>query len=355
MGRIILDCDLMRFPNSGLYHYCLNLGIEVNRLLDSQGKKRIKYYVPPAEANSFHDRANTIVEKPYHKFFKPFLLDCSLWHAPFQLGRIVPYNNRNIKVLFTIHDLNFLHENVSREEHDRTMAHVQKQIDRADAIVCISEFTKSDVLKHCNVGTKPVYVIHNGTHSVGEPKLDANSYRPGRPFLFGMGYVNKKKNFRVLVPLLASNPGLELVVAGKIDNEEYVEGMLKDAAELGVSDRLKILGPVSENEKAWYLKNCHAFMHPSIAEGFGAPVVEAMQFGRPLFLSSLTSLPEIGGDASFFFKNFDPAHMQQVFEQGMSTYETQNLSTRIIERSRLFDWKKNAAQYLEVYQSLIKN
>jgi glycosyltransferase involved in cell wall biosynthesis len=279
MGRIILDCDLMRFPNSGLYHYCLNLGREVNNLLDQKGKRRIKFYVPPAEASTFNDPANTIIEKPLHKFFRPFLWDCRVWHAPFQLGRIVPERKKNIKVLFTIHDLNFFHEGVSDEERIKTHAHIQKQIDRSDAIVCISEFTKSDVIKNCEVGNKPLYVIHNGTHSVGKPQLDGNSYKPERKFLFGMGYVNKKKNYHVLVPLLKYNPELELVIAGKLDNEEYVTNMQKLAGEFGVSDRLRILGPVSEDEKAWYFKNCLAFMHPSIAEGFGAPVVESMQFG----------------------------------------------------------------------------
>jgi glycosyltransferase involved in cell wall biosynthesis len=353
MGRIILDCDLMRFPNSGLYHYCLNLGMEVNNLLDQREKKRMKFYVPPAEVKSFNDPANTIVEKPLHKFFRPFLWDCRVWHAPFQLGRIVPYKNKSIKVLFTIHDLNFLHEGVSEDEREKTQAHIQKQIDRANAIVCISEFTKSDVLKHCDVGNKPVHVIHNGTHSVGKPQLDSNSYKPERKFLFGMGYVNKKKNYHVLVPLLKYNPELELVIAGKLDNDEYINNMKKLAGELGVSERLRILGPVSEDEKAWYFKNCLAFMHPSLAEGFGAPVVEAMQFGRPLFLSSLTSLPEIGGNAAFFFKNFEPEHMQHIFANGMSQYEEQRMAEKVIERGKFFDWKKSAAKYVEVYQSLM--
>ena len=94
-------------------------------------------------------------------------------------------------------------------------------------------------------------------------------------------------------------------------------------------------------------------MHPSLAEGFGAPVVESMQFGRPLFLSSLTSLPEIGGEAAFFFKNFEPEHMQHIFAQGMAQYEEQRMAEKIIQRGKQFDWKVSAEKYLEVYQSLM--
>jgi glycosyltransferase involved in cell wall biosynthesis len=350
MGKIILDCDLMRFPNSGLYHYCLNIGHFVNQLLDEQGRDHMKFYVPPAEAGTF-SKKDTIVEGPNHKFFKPFLWDCKVWHAPFQLGRILP-KNKNIKLLLTIHDLNFLHEGKSLKEQKDTQAHVQSLINRADAIVCISEFSKSDVLKHCEVNNKPIYVIHNGTHKVGDAALQKTSYQPNKPFLFGMGYVNQKKNYGVLLPLLEQNKDLELLVAGRLDEPDYIANMQKQAEEKGVADRLKILGPVSEGEKAWYLKHCTAFVHPSLAEGFGAPVVEAMLFGKPLFLSNLTSLPEIGGEAAFYFQNFEPEHMQQVFKQGLQHYQQNGMAEKIMARGNEFNWNEKAAEYLKVYQSL---
>ena len=352
MGRIILDCDLMRFPNSGLYHYCLNIGHYVNQLLEELGKEHMKFYVPQAEAHTFAKK-DTIVEKPNHKIIKPFLWDCKVWHAPFQLGRILPKKNKSIKVLLTIHDLNFLHEGKSLEEQKNTQAHVQSLINRADAIVCISEFSKSDVMQHCTVGDKPIYAIHNGTHKVGEAKLQAESYKPVKPFLFGMGYVNQKKNYGVLLPLLEQNTELELIVAGRLDDPEYIKNMKQEAEVKGIADRLHILGPVSEGEKAWYLKHCTAFVHPSLAEGFGAPVVEAMLFGKPLFLSNLTSLPEIGGEAAFYFHNFEPEHMQQVFKEGLSKYGQNGMVEKIIARGQQFNWGEKAVEYLEVYQSLM--
>lgn len=355
MKNIILDCDLMRHPNSGLYHYCLNIGLRVNQQLRNSGNSPMKMYVPPAEKNSFGNTPYIIIEKKWHRLLKPFLLNCRVWHAPFQLGRIIP-NKRihpKIKVLLTIHDLNVLHEGKPAREQLKSVAHTQSLIRRSDAIVCISEFTKSDVLKHCDTGNKPIYVIHNGIHRVNAPGAVPAFIKLKKSFLFGMGYINRKKNYHVLLPLLQQNPELEMVIAGKLDEPDYVDAIKKQAIELGVEDRLHLTGPVSEEDKAWYLSNCYAFVHPSLAEGFGAPVVEAMLFGKPLFLSDKTSLPEVGGDAAFYFSSFDPEVMQVVFKEGMQQFSRQNMSALVTQRGQLFDWEQSAAKYLNVYQSLL--
>jgi glycosyltransferase involved in cell wall biosynthesis len=289
MFKIILDCDLMRYKDSGLYHYCLNLGTYVKRALDREQEGRISFYVPSAEKKSFGPDAGCIIEKKWHqKFVKPFLWDCDIWHAPFQSGRIVPKNNKQTKILLTIHDLNCLHEDKPDKERVESLQKTQSLINRSDAIVCISNHCKNDVITYLDVKDKPVHVIHNGTHNVTVPPLKPAGYKPSKPFIFTMGYVNRKKNFHTLVPLL-KNSEFDLIIAGKMDEADYINRMRMQARKLGVSERLHILGPVSEEDKAWYLNHCLAFMLPSLAEGFGAPVVEAMKFGKPLFLSNLTA------------------------------------------------------------------
>ncbi len=353
MFKIILDCDLMRYRDSGLYHYCLNLGTYVQRTLEKEQGGRISFYVPSSEKGSFGQDAACITEKKWHpKFVKPFLWDCDIWHAPFQSGRVFPAGNKRIKVLLTIHDLNCLHEGKSKKEQEDSLRKTQKLIDSSHAIVCISHHCKKDVLENLDVKNKPVYVIHNGTHQIHIPPEKPMHYLPGRPFLFTMGYVNRKKNFHTLLPLL-QDERLELIVAGKFDDPEYVQMMKHLAEKAGVADRLHLLGPVSESDKAWYLKNCTAFLLPSLAEGFGAPVVEAMAFGKPLFLSGLTSLPEIGRDVAFYFDDFDGEKMLQVFKEGMVNYRKNGLSGRIISRGNDFNWEEKAKEYLKVYRSLL--
>ena len=353
MYKLILDCDLMRYRDSGLYHYCLNLGTYVKRELDKQQGGRISFYIPAAEKRSFGEDANCIVEKKWHqKYFKPFLWDCDIWHAPFQSGRVVTAGNKRIKTILTIHDLNCLHEGKSLKEQKESLKRTQKLIDNSHALVCISHHCKKDVLENLSVKDKPVFVIHNGTHHVIVPAPKPDGYLPARPFLFTMGYVNQKKNFHTLVPLL-QNQDIELVIAGKLDEPDYVQKIRKLAAQLDVTDRLHILGPVSENDKAWYLKNCTAFMMPSLAEGFGAPVVEAMAFGKPLFLAERTSLPEIGADVAFYFSNFEEAAMRQIFNDGMLCYSKNGLLEKIIARGKDFDWEEKAKEYLKVYSSVL--
>jgi glycosyltransferase involved in cell wall biosynthesis len=352
MNRIILDCDLMKFPNTGLFHYCLNLGNYVNELLTADGEELMKFYVPPGQVHCFKDQGLVIKENKSHKFIRPFMWGCKLWHAPFQSGRIFPFNNPSVRVLLTIHDLNAMHEDLPKAEQERSVAHTQKLINHSNALVCISEFCKADVLKYCDVGNKPVYVIHNGTHAVGFPCLEPGSYKPGRPFLLAMGDVNRKKNFHTLMPMMAANH-FELIIAGRLAEGDYIQNILDEAEMLGIKDRVHILGPVTEGEKAWYLENCMAYIHPSLAEGFGAPVVEAMSFGKPLFLSHLTSLPEIGGDVAFYFKSFDPEHMAEVLYEGLQYFQKNGLSQKIKERSTHFNWREKAKQYRDVYHSLL--
>jgi len=353
MSKIILDCDLMRYKDSGLYHYCLNLGTYVNRMLGNGSKDTISFYVPPAEAASFGPDACCFKERKWHhKLFKPFLWDCDIWHAPFQSGRIVPKSQRGIKILLTIHDLNCLHEGKSKKEQTHSLQKTQRLIDQADALVCISHHCKKDVLEHMDVGNKPVHVIHNGTHHVQPPPVRPSGYMPTRPFLFTMGYVNRKKNVHTLISLL-KDESVELVIAGKLDEPDYIQLMKQQARQAGVIDRLHILGPVSEADKAWYLQNCMACFLPSLAEGFGAPVVEAMAFGKPLFLSNRTSLPEIGTDVAFYFNAFEPEHMLDVYRNGMKEYQKNGLAERIKNRGNDFSWNEKARDYIKVYRSLM--
>ncbi|CAN5581273.1 glycosyltransferase family 1 protein [soil metagenome] len=355
MSRIILDCDLMKFPHSGLYYYCQNLGEHINQVLAEENEPFMQMFLPPRKKLILRPEPYHLVERKWHKFFQPFLLDCRVWHAPFQSGRIFPNRKRfpNLKIVLTIHDLNVLHEGKPEPVQQKSMAHTQSLIDQSDAIVCISEFTKQDVLANCYVGEKPVHVIHNGVNKLPEVTADVVGYKPAREFLLGIGYLNKKKNFHVLLPLLESNPDLEMIIIGHHDDPQYVDQMKRLAHESGVEKRLHLPGTVSEADKIWYLRHCTAFLHPSLAEGFGLPVVEAMQFGKPVFLSRFTSLPEIGGDAAFYFPDFDANVVQDVYRQGMQEYETSNLSESIVKHAAQFDWAKSARQYMAVYQSLI--
>jgi glycosyltransferase involved in cell wall biosynthesis len=351
MHRILFDCERMKYPDTGLYHYCLNLG----RYLEHHarlGSEEICFYAPPGEQPGQSERSQHLRQHPLHKFRMPQLQHAAIWHATYQNTHYMPFRDRRVKVVLSIHDLNFLYDDRKADwKKQKYLRHVQRLVDRADAIVCVSEFSRTDVARHLHTGKKTVAVIHNGTNLLDAPELGPRSYRPMKPFLFSIGVIHPKKNFHVLLPLLQRNT-LELLIAGRPDDRDYLTQIRKQASRLGVSDQLHVLGTVSEKEKSWYFNHCEAFAFPSLSEGFGLPVVEAMSCGKPLFLSERNALPEIGGEVSFYFRNFEPEHMQQVFATGMSQFTDLSFRQRIRERSLSFNWHRAAKRYWDVYRSL---
>ena len=351
MTNIVFDCERMKYQDTGIYHYCMNLGRQLRLELDPLSEQ-LTFYRPGNAAGIFKAENPPIIQHSLHKFIMPFTGSYDIWHATYQNTNYLPLRNRNIKVLLTIHDLNFIYdEKKSAVKKQKYLRHMQHNIDRSDAIICISDFCKADVLKYCNTDNKTVQVIYNGTNTLENATLSPLSYKPSRRFVFSIGVLTGKKNFHALLPLL-QNTDMELLIAGRCDDPRYLSYLLDTARELGVEKKLKILGTISETEKSWYFKNCYAFASASTAEGFCMPVTEAMSVGKPLFLSNQTALPEIGGKVAFYFSDFDSYHMQNIFLKGMQEYKKMNMQHAIKERGSSFCWQKAALQYLDLYRSL---
>jgi glycosyltransferase involved in cell wall biosynthesis len=143
----------------------------------------------------------------------------------------------------------------------------------------------------------------------------------------------------------------ELIIGG-LNNHSYAKQVIAAAETYGVGNRVKLTGPITEEEKYWYYKNCDAFLFPSYAEGFGLPVIEAMHYGKPVFISTKTCLPEIGGNAAYYFHSFESQPMRKAFAGGMQHYQRTQPQQLIKERAAFFSWKKAAQQYIDVYKQL---
>ena len=351
MKNILFDCERMKYRNTGLYHYCLNLGSQLQKLADPLSEQ-LTFYRPENAQGLFKEPNRPVIQNSLHKFYMPDTGSYDIWHATYQNTAYLPKRNKRIKVVLTIHDLNFIYDDKkSAAKKQRYLRHLQGNVDRSDAIVCISDFCKADVLHYCDTGNKPIHVIHNGTNTLIQPTLTPRSYKPSKRFLFSIGVLTRKKNFHALLSLL-QNDDMELLIAGRCDDPGYLNYLLDTASYLGVEKNLHVLGAISETEKSWYFENCYAFASPSVAEGFCMPVTEAMSVGKPLFLSSRTALPEIGGKVAFYFSDFDSNNMQNVFLKGMHQYKEMNMEHAIKERGTSFCWDKAARQYLDVYRSL---
>ncbi|MDJ1499137.1 glycosyltransferase family 1 protein [Cytophagaceae bacterium BD1B2-1] len=239
---------------------------------------------------------------------------------------------------------------LSASKKKEELRKLQVKIDQASYLTVISEFTLKEVKTHLTIGNIPVQVIHNGCNFSSQTVITIPSYIPPANFLFTIGTVVPKKNFHVLPAILTKN-NLFLVIAGVNHDIDYKRKIEAEAKKWKVQDRVIFTGSISEEEKSWYYKHCTAFVFPSLAEGFGLPVIEAMYFGKPVFLSSLASLPEIGGNVANYFLNFDPQHMQEVLEKGLHENKSTTRSVEICQRACSFSWEKAAQKYRNIYQT----
>lgn len=345
-SELIIDCDKMKARNTGLHYYCLHLVNALSRKAKEEDEA-VTVFAPKRVDTYFANDVVKMHKQPWNKYWLYIPSRYKVWHQTFQLGKYFPASRQ--KVVLTIHDLNFLYENDSKR--DQKMKRIQQNMDRADSITAISEFTKHDVLTHLNTRGKTVEVIYNGGEQYQGNLVRPESRQTERPFLFSLGTVLEKKNFHVLPCLLKGND-FDLIIAG--NPSAYSLRVLKEAKRWGVEDRVFLVGAVSEEEKQWYLKHCTAFLFPSIAEGFGLPVVEAMYYGKPIFLSDHTSLPEIGGEvATYFNDRFDPEGMQSEFARGLSLYGNEITADMIRANALKFSWDNTASQYWNLYKSLL--
>lgn len=352
--KALIDCERMKYPFTGLYEYCSQLSKALLRN-KQEDDVNLSFYVPEKDLG-FLGEQEYIVQRSRHKIINPHVSKFDLWHGTFQ-GTMYYPTQKKIKKLLTIHDLNFLYENKkSAAKQRKYMRQLQEKINRSDQLTVISNFTLQCIEDNLDVKNVPVKVIYNGCNIdfEKEPLAKPSFIIDDTPFLFTVATIAAKKNFHVLPALLKGN-NYKLVIAGITQEQDYLEKIIAEAKKYKVEDRLIFPGPVTQGEKWWLLTNTTAFLFPSIAEGFGMPAVEAMNFGIPIFLSTHTCMPEIGGDAAYYFKTFDPDDMQQTFKDSLKHYAANPGHAQYIkQRAKMFDWNETAKAYLGLYRKLLK-
>ncbi len=275
-----------------------------------------------------------------------------LWHSVNQNTKVEPA--RVSKYLLTVHDVNFAEETGDKSAELRRL--FKDKLARATAITYISEFAKLQAHSHFDIPDVPQYVIYNGNPI--STLRDVSSYRPtvpvDRPFLYSIGDFLERKNFLSLVKMMPLLPDFNLVISGNHD-KPYGRQIQQFITDNGLQDRVFLTGKVDDTAKQYFYANCRAFVFPSIREGFGLPPIEAMAFGKPVFLSDKTSLPEIGGDHAYYWTHFDPEYMSTEIASGLAHFQANKhqMETHMKNRAASFDWKVAAQQYLDVYRDLL--
>jgi glycosyltransferase involved in cell wall biosynthesis len=270
-----------------------------------------------------------------------------IWHIVHQLNTCRPAP-RSKAVIATVHDLNFLHD-PSVTEVDSRLRKVSGVVSRADAAACISNFTKHDVARRLSAHP-PLNVIYNGVDDLTQLQETATESLIDQSFFFHLSRMSPNKNAQSLITLASIWPEKLFVFAGP---ETADSARLSDSARS--LRNVRFLGQITDAQKAWLYRHCEAFLFPSLAEGFGLPPLEAMQFGKPVFVSDRTSLPEVCGDAAFYWRDFEPQSMRNEITAGLSSPARVTAPEAIAAHAKSFSWSQCAHQYLTLYLKTLRD
>jgi glycosyltransferase involved in cell wall biosynthesis len=355
--HVLVDAERLRNPNNGLGQLCRFLGEELTRQRPNDAL--VTFLVPESRRGVFGPSVNYATPRWWQRIVPSGSYD--VWHATHQDSPFVP--SRGSRVVLTILDLNFLERpDYGPAKKARRLAAVQRRVDRASAIATISEYTASVVRQHVRVPQIPVRVIYLGNPLPPEVSSDAaGSANPalrgltaGDRFLLFVGVLHPKKNVHTLLPTVAQLPDTKLVLAGP-DGHSYAARLRAEVDSLGLHDRVLIPGAVDDETKRWLYQHASALAFPSLSEGFGLPVLEAMAHGKPAFLSRLTSLPEIGGDAAFYFDSFEPSEMARTIREGLEKMTTDPGSAdRLRRHASQFTWSEAARDYWDLFAAVAR-
>lgn len=286
-------------------------------------------------------------------------LDLDLLHSP---DFVPPLRWRGLSVI-TVMDLAFLRfPHLLTEESRRYYGQVGQAVRRADAILAISEHTRKDLVDLLDAPEDKITVTHLAADDSFTPVTDASrlaavrsTYSLDRPFLLFVGTVEPRKDLPTLLRafgrLLAALPELLLAIAGRPG--WLSEQVYETASALGLGDSARFLGGVPAQDLPALYSAATAFVLPSLYEGFGMPVLEAMACGTPVVCSNAGSLPEVAGDAALLFPPGDDEALARALDSILSDSALRTeLARRGAVQAKRFSWLETARRTLAAYRSL---
>ncbi len=270
------------------------------------------------------------------------------------------------RLVCVFHDVSFrVHPEFSTEAN---RVYCEQQFDRAarlaHRIVTVSHFSKAEIVRAMGMAADRIDVVHEAADPrfVHRPEMPLpERFRPqlgDAPFVLYVGSVEPRKNLATLVNAYASvlrrtkHPA-NLAIAG---GSGWKNSSVHEAVERhGLQDRVRLLGFVTDDELLALYNRCALFCYPSLYEGFGLPVIEAMSCGAPVITSRVSSLPEVGGDAVRYVD--DPHDSAALADQLGEVLESRDLQARLrrdgLAQAARFSWDKAARETLAILERVV--
>lgn len=278
---------------------------------------------------------------------------------------------KSIKRVVTIFDLSYLHfpQLFNKKDLYQLKNWSKFSVEQADWILTISQSTKRDLIKNYRVDKGKITVAYPGYdqeifHPIdNEGKITqvTTKYSIEGDYLIYLGTIQPKKNlvrlFEAFTKVKNDMPGLKLVVVGKttgLGRQAWMfEEILKKPVELGIEDRVIFTGYAPTEDLPYLISGALAFVLPSLGEGFGIPVVEAMACGTPVIVSNRSSLPEVVGQAGLLI---DPDSTDQIEQAIRTVVSDQKLRVKLSEagflQAKKYSWEKMAKAVIKIFEGV---
>lgn len=272
------------------------------------------------------------------------------------MGIYVPQTPRITK-LVTIHDLNAVRnvQWVRPEWHERRSRRIRQAVDRADHVVTYSAFTAAEVREEYGLRADRVHPILLGVDTESFLPTPEERVRELRAkygdYVISIGLVTPRKNFEALVRAVAPIDGLGLVLVGRrADAESAVSQTIQ---EMGMQQRVTRLEGISHPDLVALIGSARVCAVPSLYEGFGLTVLEAMSCGTPVVCSLAASLPEAAGDAALLVDASDIAALSDAIRRVVEDSDlAQRLQTLGLQRAREMSWSASAKNLRALYRDV---
>jgi len=255
----------------------------------------------------------------------------------------------------TIHDLSYLYfpDEFLKKDLYQLKNWTEYALNNAIKIIAVSKTTKKDLIHEYTVPDEKISVIYNGYEN--EPIINHQPQKVIDPYFLFVGTLQPRKNLGTLITAFSlfhkTHPKFKLILAGK--KGWLYENIFKQVESVGLKDSVLLPGFVSEKEKDNLYRNATAFILPSLYEGFGIPLLEAMAHGCPVISSFSSSLPEIGGEACLYF---DPKNPDDLLEKMVSITTNKDLAKKLVtvgkKRVTAFSWLETGKNTLQILQSV---
>jgi len=275
----------------------------------------------------------------------------------------LPPVRRGTRTLLTVHDLSFVRDPASAAPglRDYLEVVVPRSVARADHILADSAATRSDLIELYRTPPEKITVLYCGIHAAFRPVSDAQTLAAVRdryglgsaPFILAVSTLQPRKNYTRLIQAFARLPdqSTNLVIAG--GKGWLFETIFSEVERLRLRERVIFPGFVADADLPALYSAARLLAYPSLYEGFGLPMLEAMACGTPVVASTASCLPEVAGDAARLVSPTDVEALAAALDQVLTDEALRrDLAAKGHARAGQFTWEHAARQLLATYREL---